>query len=160
MIRQEPFLINLYLPSHQHSAYVNNRIRANRKSKQHSKMPIKNSLFDCSNKVEPSIRRISIVHEAAVDGAASASITPVPLAEFSTISQTSEQDLTQSARSSCTSKSSLTNEEVAKNDLKQINCDCDNEDRLMLLDTILTYFESPVSVFFFFLKQPVTNVNN
>lgn len=58
LIRKEPFLIHLFLPHHQHSAFVVNKIR----SGSSAKCPTRNPLFDY-NKVEASIRRIAIVHD-------------------------------------------------------------------------------------------------
>lgn len=115
LVRREPFLINLFLPSHQHSAYVNSRIQASRLVKL---PPTKNTLFDCS-KIESDLRRVSIVQGDVNSGAGT------------------------SADIECTA---LAENEPDAVEVPFLNCDCDAEDRLHLLDAILSYFDSPVSI--------------
>lgn len=104
LVRKEPFLINLFLPLHQHLTQVSLNV------KRIIKIPVKNSLFDCT-KIESQIRRISIVKDELGEqsGCSGSGITQKPL-----------------------------NEEIDE----EINCDCDENESLILLDAILSYFES------------------
>lgn len=113
LVRQNPNLINLFIPAHR-CDYLTN---ANRRS---NTVPVKNPLFDYS-KVEASIRRISIVVESDVDSESGCSKSVEP------IDKTNE----------CSDK----NSENCAN-----ACDCEEEDRFQLLDTITTYLESAVSI--------------
>lgn len=56
LIRKEPFFINLFLPSHQHSAFVNARLSSDLSRFQ--KHPTMNPLFD---DLEKGIRQIALV---------------------------------------------------------------------------------------------------
>lgn len=85
-------------------------------------MPVKNPLFDYS-KVEASIRRISIVVDNEVDSESGCSKNIEP------IDTTAE----------CDDKNSESCVHL---------CDCEEEDRFQLLDTITTYLESAVSIDF------------
>lgn len=49
-------------------------------------------------------------------------------------------------------KESTSRDAIEKTTLKGMVCDCDEEDRLYLLDAILSYFESPVSLKFVISK--------
>lgn len=116
-MRQNPNLINLFIPAHR-CDYLTN---ANRRS--HS-VPVKNSLFDYS-KVEANIRRISIVVDNDVDSEGGCSTNAEPI----------------DAMPECDNKS-LENCEESSREI----CDCDEEDRFQLLDTITMYLESAVSI--------------
>lgn len=118
-MRQNPNLINLFIPAHR-CDYLTN---ANRRS--HS-VPVKNSLFDYS-KVEASIRRISIVVDNDVDS------------EGGGCSANTEPSI--DTKPECDNKS-LENCEESSREI----CDCDEEDRFQLLDTITMYLESAVSI--------------
>lgn len=91
---------------------------ANRRS---NTVPVKNPLFDYS-KVEASIRRISIVVDNDAERGCAEPIDTRP----------TECD---------GNKSSENCEELSKE-----SCDCDEEDRFQLLDTITTYLQSAVSI--------------
>lgn len=122
LIRKEPFLINLFLPSHQHSAFVNARLGSDISRLQ--KFPIDNPLFD---DIDNTMRKISIVPD--VSG------TPIH-------TEPPETELEMIAGSS----SSILNAPAENTPNDVFDCDCDfMEDRLALLDTILGYFDSPVS---------------
>lgn len=126
LIRKEPFLIHLFLPHHQHSAFVINKIRSGKSAL--AKCPTKNPLFDC-NKVEASIRRIAIVHDT-VDH--------------------SEQQTSEIGKNT-PNESSIAEEQCVSHKANDngkdwvFACDCDKDERLGLLDSILGYFCSPVS---------------
>lgn len=123
LIRQNPNLINLFIPAHR-CDYLTN---ANRRS---NTVPVKNPLFDYS-KVEASIRRISIVVDNDVDPEAGCSKNVESI----------------DVRPECDNKSTESCEESPKE-----RCDCDEEDRFQLLDTITTYLLSAVSIRPFFLN--------
>lgn len=128
LIRVQPFLIHMFLPHHQHSAFVINKIRSGRTL---AKCPTRNPLFD-SSKVEASIRRIAIVHDAV---------------------EHSGQQLLENIESKTLNESSLVGRESVSHTPNEMGkdwmfaCDCDKDDRLRLLDSILGYFSSPVSTF-------------
>lgn len=130
LIRKEPFLIHLFLPHHQHSAFVINKIRSRRS--EIAKCPTKNTLFDC-NKVEASIRRIAIVYDT-VDHIENQTSDNV-IGNNTPIESSAEDDQSVSHIANDNGKDWL------------FDCDCDKDDRLRLLDAILGYFSSPVSIF-------------
>lgn len=113
LVRQNPNLINLFLPAHR-CDYLTN---ANRRS---NVVPVKNPLFDYG-KVEANIRRISIVVDNDVDEEGGCSKNNEPI----------------DTRTECGIESSENCEK---------SCDCDEEDRFQLLDTIATYLQSAVSI--------------
>lgn len=131
LIRKESFLIHLFLPHHQHSAFVINKIRSGRSEL--AKCPTKNPLFDC-NKVEASIRRIAIVHDTVEDHSAQ---------------QTLENMIGSNAPSEIGLEEEQSVSHMANDKSKDwvFACDCDKDDRLRLLDSILGYFNSPVSIY-------------
>lgn len=143
LIRKEPFLINLFLPTHQHSAYINARIKTNRMLQ---KLPIKNSLFDCS-KVDANIRRVSIVHAS---GDTSSTTTTVVLADLPTTTSNCDTDdsamLASNASSSVASVADAGSTGTGATTKKPFVCDCNQDDLLGLLETILGYFESADSM--------------
>lgn len=59
LIRKDAYLLNIFLPSHQHTAEM---MMNNRKGFVSSKIPRNNPLF-ASSKIEPNVRRISLVGE-------------------------------------------------------------------------------------------------
>lgn len=146
LIRKEPFLINLFLPTHQHSAYINARIKTNRIMQ---KLPIKNTLFDCS-KVEANIRRVSIVHAS---GSGDTSSTAVVLSDFpaaaATVSNCDTDDGAMTASNASSGVASICDAGGSATGATTKNpfvCDCNQDDLLGLLETILGYFESADSM--------------
>ncbi|KAJ6619977.1 FHF complex subunit HOOK interacting protein 2A [Pseudolycoriella hygida] len=117
LVRQNPNLINLFIPAHR-CDYLTT---ANRRS---NTVPVKNPLFD-NCKIEANVRRISIVVDNEVDAEECCS---------KTIESTDP-------RPECDSK----NLEISEENLRQ-TCDCDDEDRFHLLDTITTYLQSADNV--------------
>ncbi|KAG4072221.1 hypothetical protein HA402_007631 [Bradysia odoriphaga] len=116
LVRQNPDLINLFIPAHRYD-YLKN---ANRRP---NTVPVKNPLFDYS-KVEASIRRISIVVDNDADAQdGSSSVEAIDL------------------KPDCDNNSSENGEGVPSE-----TCDCDDEDRFQLLDTITAYLQSADSV--------------
>lgn len=114
LIRQNPNLINLFIPAHRCDYLTNVSRRSNT-------VPVKNSLFEYS-KVEASIRRISIVVDADVEPeeGCSTSVEPIDTKR-------------------CDNKSSENCEGVPRG-----TCDCGDEDRLQILDNIASYLHSAV----------------
>lgn len=122
LIRKEPFLINLFLPSHQHSAFVNARLGSDPCRLQ--RFPIRNSLFD---DIGNNLRQISLVPD-------------VP--DTTKVVQGSDDIECAMAGSS---QSVASSEESTQIPSEVFECDCDIvEDRLALLDAILGYLDSPV----------------
>lgn len=108
LVRKEPFFINLFLPLHQHLSQVSSNVKGTRITK----IPVKNSLFDCT-KIESNIRRISIVKD----------------------------ELTE--QSGCSSSGTGNTKKTIEEEIDdEICCDCDENESLLLLDAILSYFES------------------
>lgn len=117
LIRQNPHLIHLFIPAHRYD-YATNATKRRSNS-----VPVKNPLFDYS-KIEASIRRISIVvdnDDANGEEGCSTSVAP------------------SDTNADCDNKS-LENGESAP------MCDCDDEDRFQLLDTVTTYLQSADSI--------------
>ena len=109
LIRKDSFLINLFIPTHQHK--MNDKIRGVFPTKP----PRQNSLFDeNSTKLEPNIRRIELLAGA-----------PEP--------------------EKVVNIENITNCDKVIEDI----CDCDEEERFTLLDNILSYLESAVSIIIF-----------
>lgn len=126
LIRKEPFLINLFLPSHQHSAFVNARLGSDICRLQ--KFPIRNPLFD---EIDNKMRRIALV----------ADVPEIPISTDS-LEKHPDDAVAGSSNCICVEESA----EAAEIQIDAFECDCDNnEDRLALLDSILGYFDSPVS---------------
>lgn len=129
LIRKEPFLINLFLPSHQHSAFVNARLATD--TRRLPNVPTRNTLFD---EIDHGMRQIALVADVPADKPAGDPVQP-------------EQCAGDNAASSkdCVFESHAESVQTVK---EQFDCDCDMvEDRLALLEAILGYFDSPVSVF-------------
>lgn len=126
LIRKEPFLINLFLPTHQHTAYVNVKIKSNR-SCNPSSIPVKNPLFECT-KVEANIRRVEILHDSS---------SAPPLLDTETNDDKLTCDSKVDAQLASNKNEGTTNKFV---------CDCDEDDRFGLLEQILTYFDSADSM--------------
>lgn len=121
LIRKEPFLINLFLPSHQHSAYVNTRLGSDISRLQ--KLPTKNPLFDT---IDNGMRQIALV-----PGEELPKKTETATAETVTEDPAGPVD-------------QISNSQVIYG--QSFDCDCAvEEDRLALLDAILGYVDSPVS---------------
>lgn len=146
LIRKEPFLINLFLPTHQHSAYVNAKIKQNR----NQMIPIKNPLFECT-KVEANIRRVSILHDAtATTSSAASSVILEATTKNPCDDNTTANNLIcdNNKINDCAIANESTNS--VQNDYsiitKSFVCDCDENDRFGLLETILTYFDSADSM--------------
>lgn len=131
LVRKNSNLIHLFLPYHQHSAFVAKYIV--KPGNRFSKTPNKNPLFDC-DKIESNIRRISILHEDEENGEQKNKeegdrntikevvVTAIP------INGDGDGD--------------------TENDCDNFNyvCDCDEGERLYLLDALISYFESPDSI--------------
>lgn len=62
VIRKEPMLLHLFLPSHEHSWAV-----ASINPSLGMKAPVKNTLFETA-KIDPNIRRVSLVHDPNPSG--------------------------------------------------------------------------------------------
>lgn len=127
LIRKEPFLINLFLPSHQHSAFVNARLSSD--ICRLPKFPTRNSLFD---DIDQKMRQISLV----------ADVSDPPINRNQPDAKT---DVDAAGSSSSLFQSSADSPHIPK----EFDCDCDvAEDRLAILDAILGYFDSSVSFTF------------
>lgn len=118
LVRKEPNLVHLFLPFHQHSAFVTSQIIRRSAC---NRIPVKNPLFE-SSKIETNIRKIAIVHDVENK------------------SETKENDVNIEKNAACIEES------VSDNNKFEFVCDCEEGERLYLLDAILTYFESPDSV--------------
>lgn len=109
VIRKEPMLLHLFLPSHEHSwtvALLNPSLGM--------KVPVKNTLFETA-KIDPHIKRISLVQDLNPSGSQSADKST----ELSAIKSISEYNCA--------------------------NCDCSENETFILFDAILRYFDSAVS---------------
>lgn len=149
LVRKEPFLVHLFLPAHQHSAYVRRRLdrggggaeedergapttTARSAENVVDEVPVNpprgNRLFDAASaqRVESGAKRVSIV-EQSEDGA---------------IAKEPQQSDDQQQQSADELKRST--ETTATATAPAFACDCDPiEDRLTLLDTLLAYTDSP-----------------
>lgn len=130
LIRKEPFLINLFLPSHQHSAFVNARLGSMICRSQ--KIPTSNPLFD---DIDNGMRQIALVPD----------VSDVPIID---------SDAAAAAAAGSSDSGSKGSAENMPNSSEEFECDCDiDEDRLALLDSILGYFDSPVCVNICLIKK-------
>lgn len=112
LVRKDPNLVHLFLPFHQHSAFVTSQIIRRSAS---NRIPVKNPLFE-SSKIEANIRKIAIVHD---------------------VDEKEKEEVKEPAN---------VEEHESANNKYEFVCDCEEGERLYLLDAILTYFESPDSV--------------
>lgn len=149
LVRKDPFLMNIFLPSHQHSAKVSVSLKGTRTKK----LPTKNPLFDCT-RIDANIRRVEILpdgnNESEKSNTANSTVD-----KLDTVNAEDESDSTNvkdnlrerycDSRSISSSSKSDANMEGSSEMKKEVKCDCEETDRFNLLDAILTYFESPVS---------------
>ncbi|XP_055389860.1 FHF complex subunit HOOK interacting protein 2A-like [Condylostylus longicornis] len=124
LIRKNPNLLHIFLPSHQYSASAMSQIKHNK----FRKLPESNSLFQ-SIKLETNIRRVEIIPD----------LRNINSNELKALNKA------KIANGSNFDFDTKCNASIKLVDLNRTECDCEQNEKFELLDTILSYFESPDS---------------